>query len=51
MKEYDVEVTLKVIITVEANNQSAAKQLAIETAEAGCFENGVESISARIRKE
>lgn len=50
MKTYDVEVTLKVTISVEARNQASAKEQAMETAESGYFENGIDSIKARVLK-
>ncbi len=50
MKTFDVEVTLTVVVTVEAGSQKEAKEEAIQLAESGYFENGVEASSARIMK-
>ena len=51
MKEYNIEVTMRVQIRVEARNLSDAKEKAIELAEEGYFPFGVDEISAKNRKE
>ena len=50
MKNYDVEVKLKAVVSVEAKNQREAKELAIEVVASGYFENGIEDASAKIVK-
>lgn len=51
MKEYNIEVTMRVQIPVEARNLSDAKEKAVELAEEGYFPFGVDEISAKNRKE